>query len=74
MKHFIYIFVLFFTVLFLITLLVLYFNTPQNVEEFTPYFRKLYRPHIRNARIVGEGFYVDNKIHLTNLFRKIGIM
>jgi hypothetical protein len=74
MKHFIYNLVFFFTVIFLLLLFILYFNTPQNVEEFTPYFRKLYRPHIRNARIVGEGFYMDNKIHITNVFRKFGIM
>ena len=51
-----------------------YFNSLQDVEHFTPKIRELYRPYVRNARIVGEGFYAKHKNNISNLFRKIGIM
>jgi hypothetical protein len=77
MKYFIYncIFVV-------IVIIFAYINTlydqkeKQNVklEGFTPKFRQMYRPYIRNARIISEGFYEKNKSDISNLFRKFGIM
>jgi hypothetical protein len=58
----------------IILLLLIYFNTSPNTEEFTPYIRQIYRPYVRHARIFGEGFYVEQKMNITNLFRKFGIM
>jgi hypothetical protein len=43
-------------------------------EAFTPKMRELYRPYVRNARIITEGFYEKNKSDISNLFRKFGIM
>ncbi len=43
-------------------------------EAFTPKFREMYRPYVRDARIISEGFYEKNKSDISNLFRKFGIM
>ena len=51
-----------------------YFNSLHNIEKFTPGIRGLYRPVVRNTRIVGEGFYNKTTSNVSNLFRKIGIM
>jgi hypothetical protein len=75
MKYFIYncffiIIVLFFA----------YINTLQESDEekekeaFTPKIRGLYRPYLRNARIISEGLYNNHSANISNLFRKVGIM
>ena len=51
-----------------------YFNSLPDVEDFTPGIREVYRPYVRNVRILGEGFYVKQKNNISNLFRKFGIM
>ena len=51
-----------------------YFNSLHNIEKFTPGIRGLYRPAVRNTRIIGEGFYNKTTSNVSNLFRKIGIM
>ena len=43
-------------------------------ENFTPAIRELYRPYVRNARIISEGFYGTQSSNMSNLFRKFGIM
>ena len=43
-------------------------------EAFTPAIRELYRPYVRNARIMSEGFYNTHSSNMSNLFRKFGIM
>ena len=43
-------------------------------EAFTPKMREFYRPYVRNARIISEGFYDTHSSNMTNLFRKFGIM
>jgi hypothetical protein len=42
-------------------------------EEFTPKIREMYRPYLRHARIVSDGFYGDNKNNITRLFRQFGL-
>ena len=73
MKYFIYNFFLIIIVLFFA-----YINTQQEVyqekEAFTPKIRELYRPHLRNARIISEGLYNNHSANNSNLFRKVGIM
>jgi len=69
MKHLIYI-----CFLILIILLFSYIKTLHNVEEFTPKINEMYRPYVRNARIIGEGFYNNSSSNISNLFRKFGIM
>ena len=71
MKNLIYCCFLF---LFLIVFTFYYINSLQYVEEFTPKIRQMYRPHVRNARIIGEGFYNKYNSDISNLFRKFGIM
>jgi hypothetical protein len=51
-----------------------YFNSLHDVENFSPKIQEMYRPYVRNARIIGEGFYSKQKNNISNLFRKFGIM
>ena len=75
MKYFIY------NCFFIIIILFFaYINTLQDVdnekekEAFTPKIRQLYRPYLRNARIISEGLYNNHSTNISNLFRKVGIM
>ena len=43
--------------LILIIVFFSYIKTLHNVEEFTNKTTYLYTPYVRNARIIGEGFY-----------------
>jgi hypothetical protein len=75
MKYFIYN-----CFLIIIILFFAYINTQQDVDEekekeaFTPKIRGLYRPYLRNARIISEGLYNNHSANISNLFRKVGIM
>ena len=42
-------------------------------ENFTPRIREMYRPYLREARVVSEGFYGDSKNNINHLFRKFGL-
>jgi len=42
-------------------------------ENFTPKIRETYRPYLRHARIVSEGFYGNHKNNINSLFRKFGL-
>ena len=44
-----------------------------STENFTPKINEIVRPHIRKARIVGEGFIDKSKLQISNIFRKFGI-
>jgi hypothetical protein len=72
MKNNIYIFI----ILIIIILVFSFYNTytAEKQENFTPYLRQLYRPHIRNARIKLEEQFETNKTKLQNMLRKVGIM
>lgn len=69
MKYFIY--YLFFII---IVVFFAYVNSLPYEEPFTPAIRGLYRPFIRNTRIVGEGFYNKTSSNISNLFRRFGIV
>ena len=69
MKHLIYN-----CFLFLIIVIFAYINSLHTVESFTPKIKEIYRPYVRNARIIGEGFYNKSNSNISNLFRKFGIM
>jgi hypothetical protein len=60
--------------LVLIVIIFAYVNSLHRVEHFTPKIREIYRPIVRNTRIVGEGFYNKTTSNISNLFRKFGIM
>jgi hypothetical protein len=51
-----------------------YYNYYNSTENFTPAIRELYRPYVRNARIMSEGFYSTQSSNMSNLFRKFGIL
>ena len=51
-----------------------YYNYYNSTENFTPKIRELYRPYVRNARIISEGFYDTHSSNMSNLFRKFGIL
>ena len=44
-----------------------------STENFTPKMRETYRPYLREARIVSEGFYGNSKNNIDHLFRKFGL-
>ena len=48
-------------------------NKKNTKEDFTPIMRQTYRPYLRHARIVSEGFYGHSKNRVTHLFRKFGL-
>ena len=38
-----------------------YYNNNSKKENFTPKIREMYRPYLRHARVVSEGFYGNHK-------------
>lgn len=72
MKRFIYNCCVIGFILFI--LFFIYFASLENVEEFTPTIRQLYRPYVRHARVFGEGFLGEYKMSINNLFRKFGLL
>ena len=60
--------------LVLIIFIFAYINSLHTVDSFTPKIKEMYRPYVRNARIIGEGFYNKSTSNISNLFRKFGIM
>lgn len=44
-----------------------------NREEFTPYIRSMYKPHMRNARVMYEKFSVDVNNKVGKIFRNFGL-
>ena len=49
-------------------------NKINSIESFTPKVREMYRPHIRNIRIVYENLYNSIKVSAINLLRKLGLI
>jgi hypothetical protein len=50
-------------------------NEKENEKEsFTPSMRALYRPHLRNARVITEGLYNRHSSNISNICRKFGIL
>jgi hypothetical protein len=50
-----------------------YYNNSNKKENFTPKVREMYRPYLRHARIVSEGFYGRNQNNVNSIFRKFGL-
>ena len=69
MKHFIYI-----CFLVLIIIIFAYINSMHSVEHFTPTIRQIYRPVVRNTRLISEGFYNNTTSYMSNFLRKIKII
>ena len=49
-------------------------ETEKEKESFTPSMRALYRPHLRNVRVITEGLYNKHSSNVSNIFRKFGIL
>ncbi len=43
-------------------------------ESFTPHVRKIYRPYVRKARVLSEGFHSQTKSKFENIVRKLKLM
>ena len=69
MKHFLYI-----CFLILVILFFSYKNSVNSVENFTPKIRQIYRPMIRNTRLISEGFYSNVSSNISNILRKLQIL
>ena len=50
-----------------------YYNNNSKKENFTPKVREMYRPYVRHARIVSEGFYGTHKNNVNSIFKKFGL-
>jgi hypothetical protein len=64
-------------ILFVIIIFIFAFISSSNItdkESFTPKIREFYRPHIRNARSTYTSYYNVTVSHVSNIFRKFGIM
>ena len=62
--------------LFSIIILALYIsllNDHKQEEGFTPYIRSLYRPHLRNARLMYEDVQTSTNSKLNTILRKVGL-
>ena len=46
----------------------------KGTEGFTSGFRQMYRPHVRNARLIVEGYYNKTKNYFQVFLKKIGIV
>ena len=66
-----------FVVIFII-LYVLYFlmnlDTNTNKENFTTRIREMYRPYVRNVRLIHDNYYNKLKTNIQLIFRKIGLI
>ncbi len=61
-------------ILFIIYYIYTRYNSNNSKKEnFTPKVREMYRPYVRNARIVSEGFYGRHKNNVDSVFKKIGL-
>jgi ABC-type amino acid transport system permease subunit len=49
-------------------------NKVSESEGFTSGFRQMYRPHIRNARLVVEGYYNKTTNYFHVILKKLGIV
>jgi hypothetical protein len=43
-------------------------------EQFTSGFREMYRPHIRNVRLISDNYYNKLKTNTKLFFRKFGLI
>ena len=70
MKFVLYNYILVLVIIFIC----LYINYMSSKESFTPYIREMYRPYIRNTRVMTETIYHKYEQHIHNMLRKIGIL
>jgi hypothetical protein len=61
------------TLIILFIIYYIYTRYNSKKENFTPKVREMYRPYVRNARIVSEGFYGRHKNNVNSVFKKFGL-
>ena len=54
--------------------LILLVKMIKNKEGFTTGFREMYRPYIRNVRLIYDNYYTRVKNNTQLLFRKFGLI
>ena len=69
MKYFIYN-----CIFLLIILFFSYYNTLNDVENFTPKIREMYRPYVRSIRMTSENLYNTHSTNASNFFKKFGLI
>lgn len=67
-------YILYYCLFIVIILCFSYINSLPSTESFTPYINGIVRPRVRDMRIIGEGFYSKSSSHISNLFRKFGLL
>jgi hypothetical protein len=70
MKHF----WLYICLILIITFCLYFNNNNNNYENFTPFMRKMYRPHLRRARLMTDNIYEGYKNNVIILLRKYNIL
>jgi hypothetical protein len=63
---------LLFLIITIVLLLLVKMN--KNKEEFTTGFREMYRPYVRNVRLIYDNYYTRFKNNARLFFRKIGVI
>ena len=61
-------------VLIITIVLFLLVKMNKNKEEFTTGIREMYRPYIRNVRLIYDDYYNKLKSSIQLFFRKIGLI
>ena len=62
------------TVVLITMVLILLVKMIKNKEGFTTGFREMYRPYIRNVRLIYDNYYTRVKNNTQLLFRKFGLI
>ncbi len=72
MKNYKYFYILFIFIILVILFLIYYKQNNKNKQEnFTPYIRKIYKPHIRKIRIFSEGLYNNTVNKISTQIQKL---
>lgn len=61
-------------IIFIIIFINYFLKVKNKNEGFTSGFRQMYRPHIRNTRLVVENYYNKSKNNLHVILKKFGIV
>ena len=61
--------------LFIIIIIsITYYQQQQQKESFIPAINRMYRPHVRNARVYLNNSLTTTSNYMTSLIRKTGLM
>ena len=60
--------------LFIFILLVAYYQQHKQKESFIPVINRMYRPHVRNAKVYLNDKMTTTSNYMTSLIRKTGLL